>query len=78
MTYRIRWHSADGEKGPPIGEYATRDEAETARLDRVRFEADRLEFGTGKRGVWTPSGELYLDDLDDRFLGSYIIEQDGP
>lgn len=76
MTYWIRWHSADGTQGPRIGPFDDSREAEAARLDRVRFEAAALEHGTGKAGVWTPDGALYRDDLDDRFLGRYVIEQD--
>ena len=78
MTFWIRWQGAGGTQGPPIGEYATRDEAEAARLDRLRFEAAALEHGTGKAGVWTPDGALYRDDLDDRLLGRYVIEQAPP
>jgi hypothetical protein len=26
--------------------------------------------------VWTPDGALYRDDLDDRYLGRYVIEED--
>ncbi len=37
MTFWIRWQGAGGPQGPPIGEYATRDEAEAARLDSVLY-----------------------------------------
>jgi len=74
MTYWIRWQSADGTDGPRIGPFTHRQEAEAALLNQVRA-ADALEHGTGKAGVWTPDGALYRDDLDDRFLGRYIIEQ---
>jgi hypothetical protein len=75
MTYWIRWQSADGTDGPRIGPFNHRQEAEAALLNQVRAAADALEHGTGKAGVWTPDGALYRDDLDDRFLGRYIIEQ---
>jgi hypothetical protein len=78
MTYTIHWQSADGTQGPPLGEYATRDEAEAARLNQVRAAADALEHGTGKAGVWTADGALYRDDLDDRFLGRYVIAPAAP
>ena len=75
MTYWIRWQSAGGGEGPRIGPFTHRQEAEAALRNRVRAAADALEYGTGKAGVWTPDGALYRDDLDDRFLGRYIIEQ---
>ena len=76
MTYWIRWQSADGTDGPRIGPFTHRQEAEAALLNQVRAAAAALEHGTGKAGVWTPGGALYRDDLDDRFLGRYIIVED--
>ena len=78
MAFWIRWQSADGTQGPPIGPFTDRREAEVARINQVRAAADALEHGTGKAGVWTVNGELYRDDwLDDVALGRYIIEE-GP
>ncbi len=81
MTYWIiRWKSATGSapKGPPIGCFTRRRDAEAALLNQVRAAADALEHGTGKAGVWTSDGALYCDDLDDRFLGRYVIERVAP
>jgi len=76
MTYWIRWQSADGTDGPRIGPFNDRQAASAALLDQVRGAADALEHGTGKPGVWAPDGALYRDDLDDRFLGRYVIENE--
>ena len=78
MTYWIRWQSATATAydGPRIGPFNHRQEAEAALLNQVRAAADALEHGTGKAGVWTPDGALYRDDLDDRFLGRYVIEDE--
>jgi hypothetical protein len=74
-TYWIRWQEASGRKGPRIGPFDHRQEADAALLNQVRAAADALEHGTGKAGVWTPDGALYRDDLDDRFLGRYVVER---
>ena len=78
MTYWIRWESATATAfdGPRIGPFNHLLEAEAALLNQVRAAADALEHGTGTAGVWTPSGALYRDDLDDRFLGRYVIEDE--
>jgi hypothetical protein len=76
MTYWIRWQDAGGGKGPRIGPFNHRQEAEAALLNQVRAAADALEHGTGTAGVGTPAGALYRDDLDDRFLGRYVIEDE--
>jgi len=76
MTFWFRWKSADGDEGPRIGPFDHRWEAKDALRTQVRAAAAALEHGTGKAGVWTPGGALYRDDLDDRFLGRYIIVED--
>ncbi len=80
MTYWIRWKSATAaeDDGPRIGPFSRRRAAEAAMLDHVRAAADALEHGTGKAGVWTSDGALYRGDVDDRFLGRYVIEQVAP
>ncbi len=76
----IRWKSATAAAydGPPVGAFKRRRDAEAALLNQVRAAADALEHGTGKAGVWTSDGALYRDDLDDRFLGRYVIERIAP
>lgn len=76
----VRWKPATGPmpKGPPIGRFESRRDAEIAVIKQVRAAADSLEFGTGKAGTWTPDGRLYRDDLDDALLGRYIIERIDP
>ncbi len=76
----VRWKPATGPvpKGPPIGSFAHRRDAEIAMLSQVRAAADALAFGTGKAGVATSDGCLYRDDLDDALLGRYIIERIDP
>jgi hypothetical protein len=76
----VRWKPATGPvpKGPGIGSFAHRRDAEIAVIKQVRAAADALEFGTGKAGTWTPDGRLYCDDLDDRYLGRYIVERVAP
>ncbi len=76
----IRWKSATGSapEGPGIGPFERRRDAEAALVDQVRAAAAALEHGTGKPGVWTPDGALYCDDLDDRLLGRYVIEEVTP
>ena len=76
MAFWFRWKSADGDEGPRIGPFAHRREAEAALLTQVRTAAAALEHGTGQAGTWTSAGALYRDDLDDRFLGRYVIEED--
>lgn len=78
MPYWVRWQSATATAydGPRIGPFTHRREAEAARLNQVRAAADALEHGTGKAGVWTSDGALYRGDLDDRFLGRYVIEDE--
>jgi len=75
MAFWFRWKSADGDKGPRIGPFEQRREAKAALLNQVRAAADALEHGTGSAGTWTSAGALYRDDLDDRFLGRYVIEE---
>ena len=76
MTYWIHWQSADGTDRHRIGPFNHRREAEAALLNQVRAAADALEHGTGKAGVWTSDGALYRGDLDDMFLGRFIITQE--
>ncbi len=78
MPYWICWQSATATAydGPRIGPFTHRREAEAALRAQVRAAADALEYGTGTAGVCTPDGALYRGDLDDRFLGRYVIEDE--
>jgi hypothetical protein len=77
MAYWVYWHGAGGGKGAVLGPFTRRRDAEAALLSQVKASAHALEYGTGKAGVWTPDGALYRDDLDDRFLGRYVIVEEG-
>ncbi len=74
MKYVLRWQSADGTLGAPIGHFDHHHEAQAALLKEVQAAADELEHGTGTAGEWTPDGALYRGDWD-ILLGRYVIEQ---
>ncbi len=76
----VRWKPATGPmpKGPPIGRFESRWDAEAAVITQVRAAADAMEHGVGKAGTWTPDGRLYRGDLNDAFLGRYVIRKIDP
>jgi hypothetical protein len=78
--WTIRWQSATGSapKGPPIGRFTDRRDAEIAMTRQLHAAADALAHGTGAAGVPTPDGRLYRGDLDDALLGRYVIEKIDP
>lgn len=78
MTYWIRWQATSGDKGPRIGPFAHRHDAERHMQDTLRAWATDLEGVAGTSGVWTADGELYSDDMfhDETPIGKFVIEEE--
>jgi hypothetical protein len=76
----VRWKPATGpvSKGPPIGSFDNRWDAEIFATKQAHAAADAMEFGTGTAGVATPDGRLFRGDLDDALLGRYVIRKIDP